>query len=206
MDDHWFLQRLRDGTGGTMDLFVFITPETPRDGWNLAPELKLAFWRPLAALTHQLDYALTDSVVAWHVHSWLWLLAAVAAGTALYRQVSPGWTGLLAAVMFGCPGAVGTNYNFAAPHFYRMIENFHTGNVAEAVQGQREAVRLIRVCQEYGFLPAAKAIMSFLGIDCGPTRAPIRPLTETQIADLCRLGPWALDFTTTGMWGRDVQT
>ena len=93
---------------------------------------------------------------------------------------------MLAAVMFGCPGAVGTNYNFAAPHFYRMIENFHAGNVAEAVQGQREAVRLIRVCLEYGFLPAAKAIMSFLGIDCGPTRAPIRPLTETQIADLCR--------------------
>ena len=105
MDDHWFLQRLREGTGGVMDLFVFITPDMPRDGWNLAPELKLAFWRPLAALTHQLDYALTDSVVAWHVHSWLWLLAAVAAGSALYRQVSPGWTGLLAAVMFAVEDA-----------------------------------------------------------------------------------------------------
>lgn len=93
---------------------------------------------------------------------------------------------MLTGVMFGCAGAVGTNYNFAAPHFYRMIENFHAGNVAEAVQGQREAVRLIRVCLEYSFLPAAKAIMSFLGIDCGPTRAPIRPLTETQIAELRR--------------------
>jgi len=91
---------------------------------------------------------------------------------------------MLSSVLFGCPGAVGTTYNFAAPHYYRMIEAFFAGDHQEARRGQLEAVELIRICQRYGFLPAAKAIMSFLGIDCGPVRAPVKPVTERQISDL----------------------
>jgi len=91
---------------------------------------------------------------------------------------------MLAGVMFGCPGAVGTTYNFAATHYRKMIEAFHAGDLSAARRGQREAVELIQVCQRYNFLPAAKAIMSFLGIDCGPVRAPVRPITDQQIAEL----------------------
>lgn len=91
---------------------------------------------------------------------------------------------MLAGVMFGCPGAVGTTYNFAAPHYHRLIEAFHAGEIEAARRGQREAVELIAVLKRFDFLPAAKAIMSFLGMDCGPVRAPVRPLTEQQIADL----------------------
>jgi len=91
---------------------------------------------------------------------------------------------LLSGLLFGCPGAVGTTYNFAAPHYRRMIDAFSAGDLHEARRRQREAVELIRICQRYGFLPAAKAIMGFFGIDCGPVRAPVKPLTGQQISDL----------------------
>lgn len=93
---------------------------------------------------------------------------------------------LLAGVMFGCRGAVGTTYNFAAGHNRRMIDAFQENDLATARRLQHESVRMIRVFQKYGFLPAAKVAMRSLGIDCGPVRAPLRPLTaaeESQLLD-----------------------
>jgi N-acetylneuraminate lyase len=87
---------------------------------------------------------------------------------------------LLAGVMFGCPGAVGTTYNFAAGHYRRMINAFHAGDLTTARRLQHEAVRMIRVFQKYGFLSATKVVLRSLGIDCGPVRAPLRPLTADQ--------------------------
>lgn len=87
---------------------------------------------------------------------------------------------LLAGAMFGCPGAVGSTYNFAAGHYRSMIDAFEAGNMNAARNGQHEAVRMIRTLQNYSFLPAAKAVMSFLGIDCGPARAPISNLSSGQ--------------------------
>jgi len=87
---------------------------------------------------------------------------------------------LLAGAMFGCPGAVGSTYNFAAGHYRSMIDAFEAGDLRTAQNGQHEAVRMIRTLQKYSFLPAAKAVMSFIGIDCGPTRAPISNLSAAQ--------------------------
>lgn len=87
---------------------------------------------------------------------------------------------MLAGVMFGCPGAVGSTYNFAACHYRAMINSFEGGDIAAARTGQHEAVRMIRTLQRYSFLPAAKSVMSFLGIDCGPVRAPLSNLSPAQ--------------------------
>jgi N-acetylneuraminate lyase len=87
---------------------------------------------------------------------------------------------MLAGVMFGCPGAVGSTYNFAASHYRAMIESFECGDLAAARVGQHEAVRMIRTLQKYSFLPAAKSVMSFLGIDCGPVRAPLSNLSKAE--------------------------
>ncbi len=87
---------------------------------------------------------------------------------------------MLAGVMFGCPGAVGSTYNFAASHYRAMVDSFESGDVAAARTGQYEAVRMIRTLQKYSFLPAAKSVMSFLGIDCGPVRAPLNNLSPAQ--------------------------
>ncbi len=87
---------------------------------------------------------------------------------------------MLAGAMFGCPGAVGSTYNFAASHYRAMINSFESGDIAAARTGQHEAVRMIRTLQKYSFLPAAKSVMSFLGIDCGPVRAPLSNLSAVQ--------------------------
>lgn len=87
---------------------------------------------------------------------------------------------MLAGVMFGCPGAVGSTYNFAAAHYRSMINSFESGDIAAARTGQHEAVRMIRTLQKYSFLPAAKSVMSFLGINCGPVRVPLHNLSASQ--------------------------
>ena len=87
---------------------------------------------------------------------------------------------LLAGAMLGCPGAVGSTYNFAASHYRAMIDSFESGDIASARTGQHEAVHMIRTLQRYSFMPAAKSVMSFLGIDCGPVRAPLSNISLAQ--------------------------
>ena len=91
---------------------------------------------------------------------------------------------MLAGVMFGCRGAVGTSYNFAAGHFRWLIEAFHEGDLETARRLQHEAVRMIRLLEKYGFLPAAKVLMTCLGINCGPARSPLRTLSDEQKSQL----------------------
>jgi N-acetylneuraminate lyase len=91
---------------------------------------------------------------------------------------------LLTSVLLGCQGAVGSTYNFAATHYRGMLDAFEAGDLPAARQAQFEAVQMIRCLQKYSFLPAAKKVMSFLGIDCGPVRAPLSNLTSEQTAAL----------------------
>lgn len=91
---------------------------------------------------------------------------------------------LLAGAAMGCRGAVGSTYNFAAELNYRMIAAFEAGDLPTARSLQLESVRRIRLLQRYGFLPASKAVMSFLGIDCGPVRAPLKNLATIELAQL----------------------
>lgn len=91
---------------------------------------------------------------------------------------------LLPALALGARGAVGTTYNFAAPLYHRLMRAFAAGDLEAAGREQARSVELVRLLGAYGFLPAAKAVMGFLGIDCGPVRPPLRPLGEAERASL----------------------
>jgi len=91
------------------DLFAFV-PERLR-GWMTEqgflpwwsdPDLKVALARPLAALTHVLDYRLwPDDFVLQHAHSLAWFALAVGLVAALYRRVlGPGLVAGLAGLLF----------------------------------------------------------------------------------------------------------
>ncbi|MCA1662772.1 MAG: hypothetical protein LC659_00595, partial [Myxococcales bacterium] len=55
--------------------------------WWTDPEVKLAFWRPLSALTHVVDWRVWPrSPAAMHVHSLLWFALALIAVAAFYRR------------------------------------------------------------------------------------------------------------------------
>lgn len=91
---------------------------------------------------------------------------------------------LLAAYVLGARGAVGSSYNFAAGLYHRMIAAFDAGDFQEARKLQYHSVQIIRTCERYGYLSAAKSLMQLHGIDCGPVRPPLRELTEQQKLEL----------------------
>jgi len=79
-----------------LDLFAFV-PEGPRHKealelgtltWWAHPQLKVHLLRPVASLTHLLDYALwPDSFALQHLHSLLWYALAVFTVASFYRRV-----------------------------------------------------------------------------------------------------------------------
>ena len=93
---------------------------------------------------------------------------------------------LLAGLTLGVKGAVGSTYNFAAPLYQRLIDAFERGDLVAARQAQLQSVRMIRTLQEFGFSRASKAMMSLIGVDCGPVRLPLKPMTAAEVRELCR--------------------
>jgi len=114
-DDHVHRQILRkDGAlpgfvRDPLDLFRFASPEHNRalmeDGafpWWTDPDARLAFFRPLASLTHVIDYELwPDAPWLMHLQSIAWFALLVAASHALYRRLlAPPWIATLAFFMY----------------------------------------------------------------------------------------------------------
>lgn len=61
--------------------------DSGRMPWFALPSGKVAFWRPLSALTHWLDFQLwPQSLALMHLHSLVWFLALVFSVSMFYRQ------------------------------------------------------------------------------------------------------------------------
>lgn len=99
---------------------------------------------------------------------------------------------LLAALALGATGAVGSTYNYMAPIYHKLIEAFRAGEMDAARRWQMLSIQVIAVMVRYGGLPAGKAMMKMIGVDCGPVRPPLRDLTPDEYAafqaDLARVG------------------
>lgn len=93
---------------------------------------------------------------------------------------------LLAALALGAHGAVGSTYNFAAPVYHRLIEAFTAGDLAAAREEQFRSVRLVQLLSSHGYMGAAKATMTLLGVDVGPARLPNNSLAALGIGHLRR--------------------
>jgi N-acetylneuraminate lyase len=91
---------------------------------------------------------------------------------------------LLASLVSGAKGAVGSTYNYIAPIFNRLLDAYRKGDLATAEAEQAKANAIIGVMIRHGGLPAGKAIMKLLGLDCGPVRLPLRDLTDTLAISL----------------------
>jgi len=88
---------------------------------------------------------------------------------------------LLSALVLGAKGAIGSTYNFGAPLYLRILKAYEVGDMAAARAEQARAVEMIAVLERFGGLPAGKAIMKMIGLDCGPSRLPQR----TPSSDEC---------------------
>lgn len=92
---------------------------------------------------------------------------------------------LLSALALGARNAIGSTYNFFAPGYRRVIDAFTAGDLAGAREEQLYAMRLVQVICRHGAIPAGKAMMGMLGIDCGPVRPPL-VLSAEQTTELRR--------------------
>jgi N-acetylneuraminate lyase len=101
---------------------------------------------------------------------------------------------LLAALALGAEGAVGSSYNFAAPIYHRVIAAFDRGDWPAARQAQADSIAVIRLLQRYSYLPAAKYVMTLLGVPVGPARSPLPGLGDAQKQDLER------ELKESGLW------
>jgi N-acetylneuraminate lyase len=79
---------------------------------------------------------------------------------------------LLAALVLGAEGAVGSTYNFAAPLYQTIIAAVKANDLPTARAEQFRSVQLIALMQRFGFLSSAKEAMRMRGIDLGPVRSP----------------------------------
>jgi N-acetylneuraminate lyase len=106
---------------------------------------------------------------------------------------------MLGALATGARGFIGGSYNYTAPLARQTLESHRAGDLEQAQQSQGQLVDLIAVFGRFGGLPAVKASMHRLGIDCGPCRLPLRNLDGQQRQslqqELDRLWPEALDAT-----------
>ena len=79
---------------------------------------------------------------------------------------------------------MGSTYNFAAPLYHRMLRAFAAGDLAAARTVQVHSVEIVRLLSAYGYMGAAKAVMTMLGVDVGPARLPNPSLSAAQADEL----------------------
>jgi N-acetylneuraminate lyase len=88
------------------------------------------------------------------------------------------------AAMFGASGNIGSSLNFH-PGVYREIHRaVHSGEHGRAVELQLQANQSITAMMAVGYLPALKAVMGWLGFECGQPRLPNLALAEEQLEPL----------------------
>jgi N-acetylneuraminate lyase len=91
---------------------------------------------------------------------------------------------LLPSLALGAHGAVGSTYNFAAPHYLRIAEAFRSGDAKRALELQWQARRLIDLALPGGLVSGLKRLMRVVDLDCGPARHPLNQLGESDFDDL----------------------
>jgi len=91
---------------------------------------------------------------------------------------------LLAALELGVRGAVGSTYNFAPGVYQRMKRALDAGEHDLARTEQLRSVRLVQLLGRFGYVGAAKAVMGFLGVKCGPPRSPLPPFDAARRDEL----------------------
>jgi N-acetylneuraminate lyase len=84
----------------------------------------------------------------------------------------------------GCRGAVGSTYNFAAPIYHRVMAAYAAGDLEKAQRWQARSLEMVETIASHGFMQSAKAVMYWVGVDCGPARPPLPQQSAKQLETL----------------------
>ena len=139
--------------GSPIDMFNFFDGDPDRTAeimdygffpWWTYKGIKGAFWRPLASITHWLDYILwPDIPLLMHVQSVLWYGILAAAVAFLYRRfISIAWVAGLAALFYAIDDAHGTPVGFLANRNAVMATLFGVLTILIHDKWRREKLRI----------------------------------------------------------------
>ena len=84
------------------------------------------------------------------------------------------------ALAVGAKSAVGSTYNYAAPHFNSIIDAFNRGDQEAVFNKMTNVIELIRVLVDFGGVAAGKVAMELHDINAGDPRLPLIPLSAEQ--------------------------
>ena len=85
----------------------------------------------------------------------------------------------------GVEAAVGSTYNYMNPIYLSLIKDFKLGNSEAALKKQQKCNDIIASLFENGGpMIAGKAIMKWVGVDCGPCRLPLTNLSDKSLSNL----------------------
>ncbi|WP_370158712.1 dihydrodipicolinate synthase family protein [Limimaricola soesokkakensis] len=85
----------------------------------------------------------------------------------------------------GADGGIGTTYNILGKLYVALDAAMGAGDLTRAQELQDLSQRFVEALLEIGVLPGMKAAFRAIGVDCGPTRAPLAPKiaeAETRMA------------------------
>jgi len=80
-----------------------------------------------------------------------------------------------AAGMLGTEGGIGTTYNLLGRLYVAVDQAVRAGDLVRARALQMVSQDFVEALMETGVLPGMKAAFRVIGVDCGPTRAPMAP-------------------------------
>ena len=83
-------------------------------------------------------------------------------------------------------GGIGTTYNIIPRHFAEICRLSFAGDAEGAARMQDEANRVVELMIENENWSYRKAMMKYIGLDCGPYRYPYAPLTDEEYAAFAR--------------------
>jgi len=87
---------------------------------------------------------------------------------------------MLAGLVMGAQGGIGTFYNVMPGHFVGIYEAVERRDLATGKTLQAEVNRIIRVVQNYGGHTGTREILRMQGIECGDPMLPTRPFSEEE--------------------------
>jgi N-acetylneuraminate lyase len=94
---------------------------------------------------------------------------------------------LVAGLLMGAAGGIGSFYNVAPQLFVELYGAARRGDWTRAKTIQDNINEIIAIGLRYPVHSAVKAMLAWLGIDCGQCLAPRRPLTPAELRDFHEL-------------------
>lgn len=87
---------------------------------------------------------------------------------------------LVAGLLMGADGGIGTFYNLLPATFVRLYERARAGDWTAARAEQDRVNALVRAVSGFSLFPAAKQILEWSGLPCGPCLEPRAPLNDVE--------------------------